>query len=100
MPSTKEAVDLFLKAKVAYGPGKAANAGGVATSQLEMAQNSSMEQWPLEKVDQKLKQIMANIHRQCADTAAEFGDTTNLVLGANIAGFRKVADAMIEQGVT
>ena len=100
MPSTKEAVDLFLNAKIAYGPGKAANAGGVATSQLEMAQNSSMEQWPLEKVDQKLKQIMANIHRQCADTAAEFGDTTNLVLGANIAGFRKVADAMIEQGVT
>lgn len=69
MPSTKEAVDLFLKANIAYGPGKTANAGGVATSQLEMAQNSSMEQWPLEKVDQKLKQIMANIHRQCADTA-------------------------------
>ncbi|MGO1534512.1 MAG: NADP-specific glutamate dehydrogenase [Halomonadaceae bacterium] len=100
MPSTKEAVDLFLNAKVAYGPGKAANAGGVATSQLEMAQNSSMEQWPLEKVDQKLKQIMANIHQQCADTAEEFGEATNLVLGANIAGFRKVADAMIEQGVT
>ena len=100
MPSTKEAVDLFLNAKIAYGPGKAANAGGVATSQLEMAQNSSMEQWSLEKVDQKLKQIMTNIHRQCADTADEFGDKTNLVLGANIAGFRKVADAMIEQGVT
>ena len=100
MPSTKEAVDLFLNAKIAYGPSKAANAGGVATSQLEMAQNSSMEQWPLEKVDQKLKQIMANIHRQCAETAEEFGEATNLVLGANIAGFRKVADAMIEQGVT
>lgn len=100
MPSTKEAVDLFLNAKIAYGPGKAANAGGVATSQLEMAQNSSMEQWPLEKVDQKLKQIMADIHQQCADTAEEFGEATNLVLGANIAGFRKVADAMIEQGVT
>ncbi|TVP46039.1 MAG: NADP-specific glutamate dehydrogenase [Halomonas sp.] len=100
MPSTKEAVELFIKANIAYGPGKAANAGGVATSQLEMAQNSSMEQWPLEKVDQKLKQIMANIHRQCADTASEFGDASNLVLGANIAGFRKVADAMIEQGVT
>ncbi|WP_336275197.1 NADP-specific glutamate dehydrogenase [Vreelandella indica] len=100
MPSTKEAVDLFLNAKIAYGPGKAANAGGVATSQLEMAQNSSMEQWSLEKVDQKLKQIMTNIHRQCADTADEFDDKTNLVLGANIAGFRKVADAMIEQGVT
>ena len=71
----------------------------MATSQLEMAQNSSMEQWPLEKVDDKLKEIMANIHRQCADTAEEFGEPTNLVLGANIAGFRKVADAMIDQGV-
>lgn len=100
MPSTKEAVDLFLAAGIAYGPGKAANAGGVATSQLEMAQNSSMEQWPIEKVDDKLKQIMANIHYQCATTAEEFGEPNNLVLGANIAGFRKVADAMIEQGVT
>lgn len=99
MPSTTEAVDCFLAAKIAYGPGKAANAGGVATSQLEMAQNSSMEQWPLEKVDQKLKEIMTNIYQQCSTTAEEFGDPTNLVLGANIAGFRKVADAMIEQGV-
>lgn len=99
MPSTKQAVDLFLEEKIAYGPGKAANAGGVATSQLEMAQNSGMEQWPIEKVDEKLQQIMANIHQQCATTAEEFGDPTNLVLGANIAGFRKVADAMIEQGV-
>jgi glutamate dehydrogenase (NADP+) len=100
MPSTASAVDRFLNAQIAYGPGKAANAGGVATSQLEMAQNSSMEQWPLEKVDAKLKDIMANIHQQCADTAKEFGYPTNLVLGANIAGFRKVADAMIAQGVT
>ena len=99
MPSTADAVDRFLEARIAYGPGKAANAGGVATSQLEMAQNSSMEQWPLEKVDAKLKEIMANIHQQCADTAEEFGEPTNLVLGANIAGFRKVADAMIDQGV-
>ncbi len=99
MPSTADAVDLFLEARISYGPGKAANAGGVATSQLEMAQNSSMEQWPLEKVDAKLKEIMANIHRQCADTAEEFVEPTNLVLGANIAGFRKVADAMIDQGV-
>ncbi len=99
MPSTAPAVDRFLEAKIAYGPGKAANAGGVATSQLEMAQNSSMEQWPLEKVDVKLKEVMANIHRQCAETAEEFGDPTNLVLGANIAGFRRVADAMIAQGV-
>ncbi len=99
MPSTAEAADLFLEARIAYGPGKAANAGGVATSQLEMAQNSGMERWPLEKVDVKLKEIMANIHRQCADTAEEFGEPTNLVLGANIAGFRRVADAMIDQGV-
>ncbi|MGJ7458597.1 NADP-specific glutamate dehydrogenase [Halomonas sp. MA07-2] len=99
MPSTADAVDLFLEARIAYGPGKAANAGGVATSQLEMAQNSGMEQWPLEKVDAKLKEIMANIHRQCNDTAEEFGEPTNLVLGANIAGFRRVADAMIDQGV-
>ncbi len=99
MPSTAEAADLFLEAGIAYGPGKAANAGGVATSQLEMAQNSGMERWPLEKVDVKLKEIMANIHRQCADTAEEFGEPTNLVLGANIAGFRRVADAMIDQGV-
>ncbi|MDN6296540.1 MAG: NADP-specific glutamate dehydrogenase [Halomonas sp.] len=99
MPSTADAVDRFLAAGIAYGPGKAANAGGVATSQLEMAQNSSMEQWPLEKVDEKLKAIMADIHKQCADTAAEFDEPTNLVLGANIAGFRRVADAMIDQGV-
>nr|WP_298250144.1 NADP-specific glutamate dehydrogenase [uncultured Halomonas sp.] len=99
MPSAADAVDRFLEAKIAYGPGKAANAGGVATSQLEMAQNNSMEQWPLEKVDEKLKEIMANIHRQCADTAEEFDEPTNLVLGANIAGFRKVADAMIDHGV-
>ncbi|MFM9272182.1 NADP-specific glutamate dehydrogenase [Halomonas elongata] len=99
MPTTAKAVDCFLDARIAYGPGKAANAGGVATSQLEMAQNSSMQQWTLEKVDNKLQAIMADIYRSCADTAAEFGAPHNLVLGANIAGFRKVADAMIEQGV-
>ncbi|MBB3190329.1 NADP-specific glutamate dehydrogenase [Halomonas cerina] len=99
MPSTAAAVDRFLDAKIAYGPGKAANAGGVATSQLEMAQNSSMQQWTLEKVDTKLQAILADIHRSCAETAAEFGAPHNLVLGANIAGFRRVADAMIEQGV-
>ncbi|GAB2723989.1 NADP-specific glutamate dehydrogenase [Halomonas garicola] len=99
MPSTADAVDCFIDAGIAYGPGKAANAGGVATSQLEMAQNSSMEQWPLEKVDDKLKAIMADIHQQCADTAAEFDAPANLVLGANIAGFRRVADAMIDQGI-
>lgn len=99
MPSTPEAVELFLKAKILYGPGKAANAGGVATSQLEMAQNASMQQWSFEQVDGRLKLIMENIYRQCANTAEEFGEPHNLVLGANIAGFRRVADAMIEQGV-
>lgn len=99
MPSTPEAVELFLKAKILYGPGKAANAGGVATSQLEMAQNASMQQWSFEQVDSRLKLIMENIYRQCAYTAEEFGEPNNLVLGANIAGFRRVADAMIEQGV-
>lgn len=99
MPSTQEAVDVFLDAKILYGPGKAANAGGVATSQLEMAQNASMQRWSFEEVDEKLKVIMRNIYCSASETAAEFGQPNNLVLGANIAGFRKVADAMIEQGV-
>lgn len=99
MPSTQEAVDVFLAAKILYGPGKAANAGGVATSQLEMAQNASMQRWSFEEVDEKLKVIMRNIYCSASETAAEFGQPNNLVLGANIAGFRKVADAMIEQGV-
>lgn len=98
MPSTPEAIDVFLNAKIAFGPGKAANAGGVATSQLEMSQNASMQQWTFEEVDQKLKRIMANIYTSISETAAEFGEPGNFVLGANIAGFRKVADAMIEQG--
>ncbi|MCK9337945.1 MAG: NADP-specific glutamate dehydrogenase [Arcobacteraceae bacterium] len=99
MPSTPEAVDLFIDAKICYGPGKAANAGGVATSQLEMQQNASMCSWTFEEVDAKLAQIMKNIYVSASTTAAEFGEPTNLVLGANIAGFRKVADAMIEQGL-
>ena len=99
MPSTPEAVDLFVESKICYGPGKAANAGGVATSQLEMAQNASMVNWTFEEVDAKLAQIMKNIYVNASTTAAEFGEPTNLVLGANIAGFRKVADAMIEQGL-
>ena len=99
MPSTAKAVDLFVETKIAYGPGKAANAGGVATSQLEMAQNASMLSWTFEEVDAKLEQIMKNIFQSASSTAAEFGQPTNLVLGANIAGFRKVADAMIEQGL-
>lgn len=99
MPSTQEAVDRFLEARICYGPGKAANAGGVATSQLEMAQNASMQRWSFDKVDGRLKDIMATVYSSVRDTAAEFDAPHNLVLGANIAGFRKVADAMIEQGV-
>lgn len=99
MPSTPEAVEKFLKAGIAYGPGKAANAGGVSTSQLEMAQNASMQQWTFEEVDSKLLNIMKNIYINASETAKEFGKPGNLVFGANIAGFRKVADAMIDQGV-
>lgn len=99
MPSTPEAVDAFLKAGIAFGPGKCANAGGVSTSQLEMAQNASMQAWTFEEVDAKLRNIMANIFNAAHSTAEEFGVPGNYVLGGNIAGFRKVADAMIEQGV-
>jgi glutamate dehydrogenase (NADP+) len=99
MPCSQEAVDIFLEAGTLYGPGKAANAGGVATSQLEMSQNASMEQWSFEQVDNRLHDIMACIYRTASETAKQFGQPGNLVLGANIAGFRKVADAMIDQGV-
>lgn len=99
MPSTPEAVDAYLKAGILYGPAKAANAGGVSTSQLEMAQNASMHNWTFDEVDAKLHTIMKGIFDSAHDTAAEFGHPTNYVMGANIAGFRKVADAMIEQGL-
>lgn len=99
MPSTIDAINCFLASGIAYGPAKAANAGGVATSQLEMEQNASMCSWTFDEVDSKLHNIMINIHRNAAETAKEFGADGNLVLGANIAGFRKVADAMIAQGV-
>lgn len=99
MPSTIEAVHKFLDAKICYGPSKAANAGGVATSGLEMSQNASMTSWSFEEVDTKLHNIMKNIYINASETAKEFGEPTNLVLGANIAGFRKVANAMIEQGI-
>ncbi|WP_121627285.1 NADP-specific glutamate dehydrogenase [Poseidonibacter antarcticus] len=99
MPSTPDAVDLFVERKIAYGPGKAANAGGVSVSQLEMAQNASMLKWTFEEVDTKLDGIMENIFQTASTTAKEFNEPSNLVLGANIAGFRKVADAMIEQGL-
>ena len=99
MPSTPEAVDRFLEAKILYGPGKAANAGGVATSGLEMSQNSMRLSWSREEVDSRLQEIMCNIHRNCRETAEKFGYSDNYVAGANIAGFTKVADAMLEQGV-
>ena len=99
MPSTLEAVKMFLDSGICYGPAKAANAGGVATSQLEMAQNASMQDWDFATVDGKLRNIMHSIYVNASETAKEFGQPNNLVLGANIAGFRKVADAMIAQGV-
>jgi glutamate dehydrogenase (NADP+) len=99
MPSTPEAIEAYLGAKILYGPGKAANAGGVATSGLEMSQNSMRLGWSREEVDQRLHNIMINIHNNCATTAKEYNQEGNYVLGANIAGFTKVADAMIDQGV-
>jgi len=99
MPSTPEAVDLFVEKRILYGPGKAANAGGVATSGLEMSQNSTMMQWPREEVDQKLNGIMVAIHEACKAAAEEYGQPGNYVMGANIAGFVKVADAMLDQGL-
>ncbi len=99
MPTSPEALEILLKAGVMFGPAKAANAGGVATSALEMSQNASFEEWTREQVDAKLDQIMTGIHKQCSDAAAEFGDEGNLIMGANIAGFLKVANAMIDQGV-
>lgn len=98
MPSTPEAVEAFLAAGICYGPAKCANAGGVATSQLEMAQNASMQQWTFEEVDNKLKHIMHNIFTNASTTAKEFGAAHNLVMGGNIAAFRKVADNMIALG--
>jgi glutamate dehydrogenase (NADP+) len=99
MPSTLEATKLFLDAKVLYGPAKAANAGGVATSGLEMSQNSARISWTREEVDDKLHKIMISIHRNCYETAEKYGTPGNLVNGANIAGFLKVADAMLDQGL-
>lgn len=99
MPSTPEAVEQFLAKKILFGPGKAANAGGVATSGLEMSQNSTRLSWSREEVDARLKGIMQNIARTCFRTAEEYGQPGNLVVGANIAGFVKVADAMIDQGL-
>ncbi len=99
MPSTPEAVQVFLDHGVLFGPGKAANAGGVATSGLEMQQNASREAWSFEETDAKLRQIMRNIHQTCVEAAEEFGCPGNLVKGANIAGFIKVARAMTAHGL-
>lgn len=98
MPTTPEAYEFIKENGILFSPGKAANAGGVATSQLEMSQNASMAQWSFEEVDKKLKMIMKNIFTTAYETSKAFNDEGNLVMGANIAGFRKVADAMIEQG--
>ncbi len=99
MPSTLEAIDYFLKNNVLFAPAKAANAGGVAVSALEMSQNSERLHWTFEEVDNKLKEIMENIYKNAKKNAEEFGDPDNLVMGANIAGFKKVAEAMSAQGV-
>jgi glutamate dehydrogenase (NADP+) len=98
MPTTPEGVEIFIENKILYGPGKAANAGGVATSGLEMSQNSARISWSREEVDKKLQWIMAQIHNSCVKYGKE-GDFVNYVKGANIAGFVKVADAMIDQGL-
>ena len=99
MPTTIEGVNLFIDNKILYGPGKAANAGGVAVSGLEMAQNSMRYGWTREEVDNRLKMIMKDIHTTCINTADKYGAAGNYVLGANIGGFIKVADSMLDQGV-
>ena len=99
MPSEPAAVDIFVEKKILYGPGKAANAGGVATSGLEMSQNAGHTQWTREEVDHKLHNIMIAIHKNCFETANKYGTPGNYVNGANIAGFLKLANAMLDQGV-
>jgi glutamate dehydrogenase (NADP+) len=99
MPTTIDGVKQFLDRRILYGPGKAANAGGVATSGLEMSQNSQRMGWPREMVDQHLHRIMKDIHHACVTTAERFGTPGNYVNGANIAGFLKVADSMMDQGL-
>ncbi len=99
MPSTPEAVELFVEKKMLFGPGKAANAGGVATSGLEMSQNSMRMNWTREEVDRHLHGIMKSIHKTCVDHAKEYGQPGNYVMGANIGGFLKVANSMMDQGL-
>ncbi|AGA30886.1 NADP-specific glutamate dehydrogenase [Singulisphaera acidiphila] len=99
MPTMPEGVKVFQEAGIAYGPGKAANAGGVATSALEMQQNASRDTWTFEHTEQRLHEIMKEIHRSCYETAAEFGSPGNYVIGANIVGFLRVAEAMLAFGL-
>jgi glutamate dehydrogenase (NADP+) len=99
MPTTPDGIKVFLDAKIAYGPGKAANAGGVATSALEMQQNASRDSWTFEYTDHRLREIMKHIHQTCYETAEQFGSPGNYVVGANIAGFVRVARAMVAMGL-
>ena len=99
MPTTPEGIDVFLERGVLFGPSKAANAGGVSVSGLEMAQNSMRLGWTREEVDRRLQMIMKNIHRTCLEAAEEYNTPANYLNGANIAGFVKVVDAMLDQGV-
>jgi len=100
MPSTPEAIELFQKNNILFAPAKAANAGGVATSGLEMSQNSMRYAWTFNEVDAKLQNIMVNIYKATFEASKEYGCPGNLVAGANIAGFLKVADAMLWQGIS
>jgi glutamate dehydrogenase (NADP+) len=99
MPTVPEGVDIFIDHKLLYGPGKAANAGGVSVSGLEMTQNSQRLNWTRDEVDRRLQMIMKSIHHTCLEAAAQYGHAGNYVIGANIAGFLKVVDAMMDQGV-
>ena len=99
MPSTPDAVDLFTRAGVAFGPGKAANAGGVATSALEMQQNASRDSWSFDHTEQRLATIMSGIHATCEETADAYASPGNYVVGANIAGFLRVSQAMVALGL-
>jgi len=99
MPTSIEGINQFIDAKILYGPGKAANAGGVATSGLEMSQNSLRLSWSREEVDQRLHGIMKSIHKTCVETAEKYGTPGNYVNGANIGGFLKVANSMLDQGI-
>lgn len=99
MPCTPEAIEVLQESKVLYAPGKAANAGGVATSGLEMSQNSMKLNWTSEEVDSRLHQIMINIHEACVKYGKDEDGYVDYVKGANVAGFLKVADAMIDQGI-